>query len=566
MKDNQETTVSERKYLFGEQGQYNIIANDDYSTIEIDEFVTPINSLLPLEILIGILAFIAIASFGGPILYEKYKYSTRYRNNKNPEDSYNTLSVNIETDGEVSGENAERLLPTSNNNDGIKKKPKRLQSLDTFRGISLLLMIFVNYGGGGYWFFEHAAWHGLTLADLVFPWFMWIMGVSMALSFSNILPRKPSKTISMFSTDDEKDYLEEKRSYNRKYYRVWKKVTIRAIKLFLLGMFLANGYEYTTWRVPGVLQYFAVSYFVTAATILLVYPWTQRLLDDIKLKEKTSYGDLEHQESIHEIFDIDRLKESINYHQWSFILTSYRYEWIIQVLIIIVYLAVHLGAAAPDCPAGYQGPGGISDNSAHPFCTGGIHRYIDMKTFGYDFIYHHATCRDLYQCRAYDPEGLLGVLSACTLTYIGLMVGRIFLHYKNHQDRLLIINSWSFFILLLAGILCGFSQNEGIIPVNKNMWTTSFILVTAGFGIIGLSICYIIIDVYQVWTGAPFIYLGLNSILFYMAHQLLQEYMPFSYEIYHVNHGSLLLCHCIGVLSWVIIAYYCYTIKFFVKV
>lgn len=164
MKDNQETTVSERKYLFGEQGQYNIIANDDSSTIEIDEFVTPINSLLPLEILLGILAFIAIASFGGPILYEKYKYSTRYRNNKNPEDSYNTLSVNIETDGEVSGENAERLLPTSNNNDGIKKKPKRLQSLDTFRGISLLLMIFVNYGGGGYWFFEHAAWHGLTLA------------------------------------------------------------------------------------------------------------------------------------------------------------------------------------------------------------------------------------------------------------------------------------------------------------------------------------------------------------------------------------------------------------------
>jgi heparan-alpha-glucosaminide N-acetyltransferase len=44
-------------------------------------------------------------------------------------------------------------------------------------------MIFVNYGGGGYWFFEHADWNGLTVADLLFPWFMWMMGVSMALSF-----------------------------------------------------------------------------------------------------------------------------------------------------------------------------------------------------------------------------------------------------------------------------------------------------------------------------------------------------------------------------------------------
>lgn len=43
-------------------------------------------------------------------------------------------------------------------------KPKRLSSLDTFRGIALCIMIFVNYGGGGYWFFEHAAWNGLTVA------------------------------------------------------------------------------------------------------------------------------------------------------------------------------------------------------------------------------------------------------------------------------------------------------------------------------------------------------------------------------------------------------------------
>jgi heparan-alpha-glucosaminide N-acetyltransferase len=57
------------------------------------------------------------------------------------------------------------------------KKKERLKSLDAFRGLTLFLMIFVNYGGGGYWFFEHAGWNGLTVADLLFPWFMWMMGV-----------------------------------------------------------------------------------------------------------------------------------------------------------------------------------------------------------------------------------------------------------------------------------------------------------------------------------------------------------------------------------------------------
>lgn len=47
---------------------------------------------------------------------------------------------------------------------------RRLRSLDTFRGASLSVMIFVNYGGGGYWFFDHSYWNGLTVADLVFPW------------------------------------------------------------------------------------------------------------------------------------------------------------------------------------------------------------------------------------------------------------------------------------------------------------------------------------------------------------------------------------------------------------
>lgn len=118
----------------------------------------------------------------------------------------------------------------SNNTVRITKVlPKRLRSLDTFRGFSLMVMIFVNYGGkavqpvclavvwllldlvgGGYWFFDHSGrircmavhrsnpglfsvWNGLTLADLVFPWFTWMMGVSIVLSQRSLRAKNVSR-------------------------------------------------------------------------------------------------------------------------------------------------------------------------------------------------------------------------------------------------------------------------------------------------------------------------------------------------------------------------------------
>lgn len=99
------------------------------------------------------------------------------------------------------------------------KKSERLSSLDTYRGLSLTLMIFVNSGGGGYWFLEHAPWNGLTLADILFPSFIFISGVSLALS------------MKIFLNDDEVVTFDA-------YY----KVTRRAIILFGLNLFLANGY------------------------------------------------------------------------------------------------------------------------------------------------------------------------------------------------------------------------------------------------------------------------------------------------------------------------------------
>jgi predicted acyltransferase len=77
--------------------------------------------------------------------------------------------------------------------ENASKVKKRLKSLDIFRGIAILLMIFANSGGGRYWWIDHAVWNGLHIADLVFPWFLFIMGVCIPMSIRSQLYHKVPK-------------------------------------------------------------------------------------------------------------------------------------------------------------------------------------------------------------------------------------------------------------------------------------------------------------------------------------------------------------------------------------
>jgi heparan-alpha-glucosaminide N-acetyltransferase len=98
--------------------------------------------------------------------------------------------------------------------------------------------------------------------------------------------------------------------------------------------------------------------------------------------------------------------------------------------------------------------------------------------------------------------------------------------------------------------------------------SVSFVFVASGFGLIGLSFFYVLIDIYKIYFGAPFIYMGMNSILIYVGHETFEEFFPFSFLIplTNQNHVNLLIENIIGVICWMIIAYYFYKIKFFVKI
>ncbi|KAL3283750.1 hypothetical protein HHI36_017919 [Cryptolaemus montrouzieri] len=127
---------------------------------------------------------------------------------------------------------------SENNTERSTNFKRRIKSLDTFRGISIVTMIFVNLGAGGYDILDHEPWNGLHLADFVFPCFLWIMGVCIPISLESGF-KKGATHESMV-----------------------KMVTVRSVKLFCLGIFLNSGIYFYNFRLMGVLQRFSISYFL----------------------------------------------------------------------------------------------------------------------------------------------------------------------------------------------------------------------------------------------------------------------------------------------------------------
>ena len=130
-------------------------------------------------------------------------------------------------------------------------KPRRIYSIDIFRGMTIALMIIVNNPGTWshvYGPLRHAQWHGCTLTDLVFPFFLFIVGIAMSFSFEKY---DICKTGPLFS-----------------------KIVFRTISIFTLGLilnafpFVRQDWDWSSFRILGVLQRIALAYFIAAFIIL----------------------------------------------------------------------------------------------------------------------------------------------------------------------------------------------------------------------------------------------------------------------------------------------------------
>ncbi|XP_023179307.1 heparan-alpha-glucosaminide N-acetyltransferase [Drosophila hydei] len=381
---------------------------------------------------------------------------------------------------------------------------KRLRSLDTFRGLSIVLMIFVNSGGGGYSWIEHAPWNGLHLADIVFPSFLWIMGVCIPLSIQSQLGRGIGKP------------------------RICLRIVWRACKLFAIGLCLnsTNGPQLEQLRLMGVLQRFGIAYLVAGVLHTLC---SRR----------------------------DQLSPQRAWQRAIYDICLFSGELAVLLALIAGYLGLTFGLRVPGCPRGYLGPGGKHNNAADPNCIGGAAGYVDRLILGNAHIYQHPTAKYVYDSSAFDPEGVFGCLLSIVQAMLGAFAGVTLLVHVTWQARLKRWLLGATLLGLLGGVLSGFSKEQGVIPVNKNLWSLSFVFVTVALALVLLSVLYYVVDVRQLWSGYPFTECGMNAIIMYVGHTVMHKMLPWHWRIGPMNTHFLLLLEAVwNTLIWMGIALY----------
>ncbi|MFZ0062720.1 MAG: heparan-alpha-glucosaminide N-acetyltransferase domain-containing protein, partial [Pyrinomonadaceae bacterium] len=302
---------------------------------------------------------------------------------------------------------------------------ERLVSLDVFRGLTIAGMVLVNNPGSWshiYWPLGHASWHGWTPTDLIFPFFLFIVGVSITLALG---PRVGKAEVSR---------------------NVYWKIIKRALIIFALGLFLA-GFPYfhlSTIRVMGVLQRIALCYLCVALI---------------------------------------------------FLKTNLRKQLIITAALLVGYWLVMTFVPAP----GFQ-PGDYSRE-------GSIASFIDRKILG-SHIWS--------QGKIYDPEGLLSTLPAIATTLLGVIGGDLLRSQRKQYEKVSLL-----FIAGLGCIIVGWLWNL-FFPINKSLWTSSYVLFTGGLAMQFLALCYWLIDMkgYRRWA-TPFVVFGVNAITLFVGSGLM---------------------------------------------
>jgi heparan-alpha-glucosaminide N-acetyltransferase len=240
-------------------------------------------------------------------------------------------------------------------------------------------------------------------------------------------------------------------------------------------------------------------------------------------------------------------------------------------LIVLIGVAVHTSLTflleVPGCPRGYLGPGGAQKDGSYFNCTGGAASYIDRTVLGVKHIYQNPTCKKFYDTDVpHDPEGILGCLTSILMVYLGVQAGKILITYPRWQSRTKRWLCWSVITGSLGLFLCKASLNDGWIPINKNLWSLSFVLSMASTAFILLTVLYLVIDVVRWWSGAPFFYAGMNSILLYVGHEVTPNMFPWSWTVTRQTHVKLMFVNLWCTSLWVITSIWLYSVKFFLKV
>ena len=315
--------------------------------------------------------------------------------------------------------------------------PGRLASLDAFRGLAIAGMILVNNPGSWshvYAPLRHAAWHGATPTDLVFPFFLFGIGVAMSFSFAARTARGDSART------------------------LWGHVAKRALILYGLGLFMAAypRFDFATVRLVGVLARIAMVYLVAGTLVLFL---------------------------------------------------SRRTVFAAMLALLAVYWALLAWVPVPGFGAG--------DLSAE----GNLGAYLDRMILGVHMWSGGGG--------VYDPEGLLSTIPAVSSTLAGLFAGdylRALDADRGHGGDRAGANAALRMALLGAGLVVAGHAWDLVLPINKPIWTSSYVAYTTGWALVTLGALYQVIDVRgrRAWAR-PLVVYGVNAITVFVASGLVAK-------------------------------------------
>ncbi|MDP4211345.1 MAG: heparan-alpha-glucosaminide N-acetyltransferase domain-containing protein [Bacteroidota bacterium] len=306
-----------------------------------------------------------------------------------------------------------------------KSKSARLMALDIFRGLTITTMIIVNDPGleeHTYAPLQHARWNGITPTDYVFPSFIFMVGISVALSYSKQLAKGLPR----------RDML-------RKIFR-------RAIILFVLGVFLSTlpYFDFANYRIPGVLQRISLVY--VACALLFLY-------------------------------------------------TGWKFQARLSAFILLAYCLVMTLVPVPGYGYAILEPG---KNLA---------AWLDAIVIP----------GRMWQ-GTWDPEGILSSFPAVVSGILGMLTGQLVLGKQTTERKII----WLFF----GGFISFAVANmwNWWFPINKNLWTSSFVLYTAGLDAMILASLYYLVDVLGYQRGWKFAMIyGSNAIAAYLVAEVVDD-------------------------------------------
>jgi predicted acyltransferase len=316
---------------------------------------------------------------------------------------------------------------------------ERLLSLDVFRGLTIAGMLLVNNPGTWsaiYPPLRHAAWHGWTPTDLIFPFFLFIVGITTHLSLGSRRARGDSDGALV------------------------RQVLKRGAVIFLLGLVL-SAFPFFQWgAVPG--------------------------LDDPSFGERVTYR-FDH---LRIMGVLQRIGVAYTLAALLTLRTTLKQQVLVAGGLLLGYWFLLTLVPVPG-----HSPGGLALGERSATLTA----VIDRAVLGTNHIYAGS--------KTYDPEGLLSTIGAVATTLLGVFAGRWIGSQGPLVERIAAL-----FAVGALGMTAGLIWNWAF-PINKEIWTSSYAVFTAGMACVTLATCMWLIDVHGfTWWTKPLVIFGVNPI------------------------------------------------------